>query len=214
MLEPQYLPNLAEVDLGWFQGLRNEDIAREHPELYRVWREEPERFVLDGRHPVLDAFRQSRRAWHGRAAGADPVSLDPLAAAGSSSNTSDMLSAPGSRHLVITHKSLLRALLCTALGLPPRQFRAIDIANGAICMVRCNTNGDMRFSTLNLTSHLLYDNVRYQMPAVDKNDKLAADTTKAPAYTAVAVHAGNGNSSSGLDASKAGGDSSMADYSS
>lgn len=40
-----------------------------------VWREEPERFVLDGRHPVLDAFRQSRRAWHGRVAGADPVSL-------------------------------------------------------------------------------------------------------------------------------------------
>lgn len=72
----------------------------------------------------------------------------------------------------------------------------------------------MRFSALNLTSHLLYDNVRYQMPAVDKNDKLAADTTKAPAYTAVAVHAGNGNSSSGLDGSNAGGDSSMADYSS
>jgi broad specificity phosphatase PhoE len=50
--------------------------------------------------------------------------------------TTDLLSAPGGNHLVITHKSLLRALLCTALGLPPRQFRAIDISNGAVCMVR------------------------------------------------------------------------------
>jgi serine/threonine-protein phosphatase PGAM5 len=47
-----------------------------------------------------------------------------------------MLSYPGSTHLVVTHKSLLRSMLCTALGLPPRQFRAIDLANGAVCMVR------------------------------------------------------------------------------
>jgi len=26
LLEPQYLPNLAEVDLGWFQGLRNGEL--------------------------------------------------------------------------------------------------------------------------------------------------------------------------------------------
>jgi hypothetical protein len=48
----------------------------------------------------------------------------------------DMLSYPGSTHLVVTHKSLLRSMLCTAMGLPPRQFRAIDLANGAVCMVR------------------------------------------------------------------------------
>lgn len=48
----------------------------------------------------------------------------------------DMLAAPGTLHLVVTHKSLLRAMLCTSLGLPPRQFRAIDISNAAVCMVR------------------------------------------------------------------------------
>jgi Histidine phosphatase superfamily (branch 1) len=71
--------------------------------------------VLDGRRPVLDAFTQARRAW------------------------ADLLAAPGTAHLVVTHKSLLRALLCTALGLPPAQFRAIDIGNGAVCMLRCGT---------------------------------------------------------------------------
>jgi len=33
---------------------------------------------------------------------------------------------------------------------------------------------DMRFTALNLTSHLQYENVRYQMPAIDKNDRLAS----------------------------------------
>jgi broad specificity phosphatase PhoE len=26
-------------------------------------------------------------------------------------------------HLIVTHKSILRAMICTALGLPPAQFR-------------------------------------------------------------------------------------------
>jgi hypothetical protein len=68
----------------------------------------------------------------------------------------------------------------------------------------------MRFTALNLTSHLLYDNVRYKMPAVDKNDKLAADTAKAPAYSA--VHASTASSSA--DGSSGCVDSSMADFSS
>uniref|UniRef100_A0A383WBQ0 Uncharacterized protein n=1 Tax=Tetradesmus obliquus TaxID=3088 RepID=A0A383WBQ0_TETOB len=153
--QPQYLPSLSEVDLGWFQGKRNAQRARRIDLsclccCCRVWRDEPERFELDGRFPVLDAFRQARAAWK------------------------DLLAAPGGSHLVITHKSLLRALLCTALGLPPRQFRAIDVANGAVCMVRCNARGDVMLSSLNLTSHLTHDHVRYTVPASSKNDKLAA----------------------------------------
>eukprot|EP00879_Flechtneria_rotunda_P010591 GHRR01011071.1.p1 GENE.GHRR01011071.1~~GHRR01011071.1.p1 ORF type:complete len:163 (+),score=77.95 GHRR01011071.1:2685-3173(+) len=140
--------------------------------LCRVWREEPENFMLEGRLPVLDAFRQAKRAW------------------------TDMLSTPGSSHLVITHKSLLRALLCTALGLPPRQFRAIDIANGAICMVRCNLKGDMMLSALNLTSHLVYNNVKYQLPVTNANDQLAATKPAKPASVYSTALAGSNSSSS------------------
>jgi len=146
---PLYLDTLREANLGWFQGLKNEDIARLHPELFRVWRQEPEHFCLDGRYPVLDAFRQARQAWK------------------------DMLAAPGTTHLVVTHKSLLRSMLCAAMGLPPRQFRAIDISNAAVCMVRCNEKGDMMLSALNLTTHLEYDNIKYKLPIKDKNDTLA-----------------------------------------
>jgi hypothetical protein len=45
--------------------MTNADLARDHPELYRVWREEPERFSLAGRYPVRDAFAQATRAWAG-----------------------------------------------------------------------------------------------------------------------------------------------------
>jgi hypothetical protein len=44
----------------------------------RVWREEPERFCLDGRYPVHDAFSQAAQAWRGAAGG--PVTAFHLAA--------------------------------------------------------------------------------------------------------------------------------------
>ncbi len=119
--------------------------------LASVWRDTPELFELDGRRPVADAFSRAQQALQ------------------------DMLTAPGSVHLVITHKSLLRALLCCALELPHTKFRALDIANGAVCLVRGNTRGQLMLSALNLTSHLHMDGVQYHLPvASDPNDVLAA----------------------------------------
>lgn len=48
----------------------------------------------------------------------------------------DMLTAEGSSHLVVTHKSILRALLCVAMGLPTIAFRAVDVHNGGVCAFR------------------------------------------------------------------------------
>ncbi len=53
----------------------------------------------------------------------------------------EVLEAPGSVHLMVTHKSILRALLCVALGLPPTSFRAFDIHNGGICNFRRGPRG-------------------------------------------------------------------------
>jgi hypothetical protein len=49
---------------------------------------------------------------------------------------------------------------------------------------RCNARGDVMLSSLNLTSHMIYDNVRYDVPASSKNDRLAA---AGPAGTAAAA---------------------------
>ena len=48
----------------------------------------------------------------------------------------EVLQAPGSTHLLITHKSILRALLCVALRLTPTSFRAIDAHNGSVSVFR------------------------------------------------------------------------------
>ncbi|GBF93261.1 hypothetical protein Rsub_05993 [Raphidocelis subcapitata] len=109
----QVLESLSECDLGWFQGKTNDELALHHPDQYRVWRDAPERFCLEGRYPVRDAFRQARRA-------------------------------------------------------------AIDIANGAVSMLRSHPRG-LSLSALNLTSHLAHGDVRYGLPRGSRNDGLAAE---------------------------------------
>lgn len=63
--------------------------------------------------------------------------------------------------LVVTHKSILRALVCTALGLPPSSFRAVDIYNAAIVIFVVNTAGEPMLQGLNLTAHLHCADVRF-----------------------------------------------------
>ncbi len=50
--------------------------------------------------------------------------------------SAEILEAPGSSHLVITHKSMARAFLCTALALPPTSFRSLDMNNGGVSIFR------------------------------------------------------------------------------
>lgn len=51
--------------------------------------------------------------------------------------STEILEAPGSSHLVVTHKSMARAFLCTALALPPTSFRSLDMNNGGVSIFRC-----------------------------------------------------------------------------
>lgn len=51
--------------------------------------------------------------------------------------SAEILEAPGSSHLIITHKSMARAFLCTALALPPTSFRSLDMNNGGVSIFRC-----------------------------------------------------------------------------
>jgi broad specificity phosphatase PhoE len=91
-----------------------------------------------------------------------------------------VLSSPASTILLVTHKSMLRAMLCTAMGLPPAKFRAIDISNGAVCILRSHARG-LSLSALNLTAHLASPEVRYALPKVSSNDGLAAGAAAAGA---------------------------------
>ncbi|CAA6665772.1 unnamed protein product [Spirodela intermedia] len=115
-----FLDSLKEAHLFFLEGMTNADAKKEYPHLYNTWREDPSNFHVDGIYPI-------RRLWEqqGRLGGR----FWPH------------------HFLVVTHKSILRALICTALGLGPERFRAIDVNNGAM------------LQSLNMTTHMYSEHV-------------------------------------------------------
>ncbi|CAN6443541.1 unnamed protein product [Victoria cruziana] len=132
-----FLDSLKEASLYFLEGMKNVDAKREFPELYNAWREDPANFKVNGIYPVRDLWITAKEAWK------------------------EILVTPGESFLVVTHKSILRALICTALGLAPERFRAIDINNGGISTIVFNKQGEAMLQSLNLTSHIYSEHVYY-----------------------------------------------------
>lgn len=132
-----YLDTLREANLLFLEGMLNSEAKKQHPELFRSWREDPLNFNVDGVYPVVELWAKAKLAWE------------------------EILSSPGERLLVVTHKSILRAMLCTALGLGPDRFRGVDVHNAGISTFIVNTRGEPMLSSLNRTAHLHIDGVHY-----------------------------------------------------
>ncbi|KAG6524086.1 hypothetical protein ZIOFF_013976 [Zingiber officinale] len=138
-----FLDSLKEAHLFFLEGMTNADAKKKYPELYTAWREDPFNFNVDGIYPVRKLWGTAKQAWK------------------------DILSTPGESILVITHKSILRALICTALGLGPERqvattvFRAIDVNNGGISVFTFNRRGEAMLQSLNMTAHM-YSSHIYQ----------------------------------------------------
>ncbi|TKY71696.1 2-carboxy-D-arabinitol-1-phosphatase protein [Spatholobus suberectus] len=130
-----YLDLLKEISLYHLEGMKNVDAKQIYPKEYTIWREDPANFHMNGRYPVRDLWIAARDCWK------------------------EMLLSPGESFLVVTHKSILRALTCTALGLGPERFRSIDINNGGICVFNFNIRGEAMLEALNMTAHMYSDHV-------------------------------------------------------
>ncbi|KAK7412342.1 hypothetical protein VNO78_03797 [Psophocarpus tetragonolobus] len=130
-----YIDSLKEISLYHLEGMRNVDAKIIYPKEYTIWREDPANFLMNGRYPVRDLWKAARDCWR------------------------EMLLSPGESFLVVTHKSILRALTCTALGLGPERFRCIDINNGGICVFNFNVRGEAMLEALNMTAHMYSDHV-------------------------------------------------------
>ncbi|KAF0917569.1 hypothetical protein E2562_020944 [Oryza meyeriana var. granulata] len=128
-----FLDSLKEAHLFFLEGMTNADAKKEYPELYIRWREDPANFQVNGIYPVRKLWGTAREAWK------------------------EILLTPGENMLVVTHKSILRALICTALGLPPERFRSIDVNNGGMCVFTVNKRGEAMLQALNMTAHMYSD---------------------------------------------------------
>ncbi|GAQ82723.1 Phosphoglycerate mutase [Klebsormidium nitens] len=135
-----FLDSLREANLNILEGMKNSEAKELYPELFTSWRQDPMHFEVNGVYPVRELWDHAQNAWE------------------------DILTqATGDLVLVVAHKSVLRAMLCTALGMGPDRFRAIDINNGGICVFSINTSGQPMLKSLNLTSHLQTEGVYYQL---------------------------------------------------
>ncbi|PKA47272.1 serine/threonine-protein phosphatase PGAM5 [Apostasia shenzhenica] len=125
-----FLDSLKEAHLFFLEGMTNADANKTFPDLYNTWREDPANFHVDGVFPIRKLWGTAKEAWR------------------------EILSRPGDSFLVITHKSILRALICTALGLTPERFRSIEIRNGGISVFTFNRKGEAMLQSLNMTAHM------------------------------------------------------------
>lgn len=95
-----------------------------------MWRQRPAEFEIDGLRPVPAVFEAAHDAWQ------------------------EIVQHESDVTLVVTHKSVLRALVCVALGLGPTAFRAVDIHNSGVSIFWVNTEAEAMLQNLNLTMHL------------------------------------------------------------
>ncbi|KAF8411155.1 hypothetical protein HHK36_003698 [Tetracentron sinense] len=130
-----FLDSLKEAHLFFLEGMKNVDARRIYPKEYTTWREDPANFSVNGVYPLRNLWGTASQAWR------------------------EILSTPGENMLVVTHKSILRALICTALGLGPERFRAIDVNNGGISVFNFNKKGEAMLQSLNMTAHMYSDHL-------------------------------------------------------
>jgi len=126
--EPQELVN--NLDLGRWAGRRKKEIAREEPELWRCWLEEPERMSFPGGESMADVQARVRR-FNGLLAGLAEESI-----------------------AVVSHRSVLKALLADALGLGERWFWKFHLDNASVTVLLHDPVRGFVLSKLNETSHL------------------------------------------------------------
>jgi alpha-ribazole phosphatase len=102
--DPVLDERLQQLDFGELEGRLYDDIAREQPELYRRWMEEPTRV----RFPGGEGFEDLR--------------------ARTSSALADIRARhPRAQVAVVTHGGVVRAALAEALGLPTERIFALDV---------------------------------------------------------------------------------------
>ena len=127
-IELQELVN--NLDLGRWAGRRKKEIAVEEPELWRRWLEEPERMAFPGGES-LAAVKARTRAF-----------------------ALLLASAPEERIAVVTHRSVLKALLAETLGLAERWFWKFHLDNASVTLLLHEATRGFVLAKLNETSHL------------------------------------------------------------
>jgi phosphoserine phosphatase len=131
---------LREVDLPTWQGRYHRDVRSEFAEDYRCWKQSPDQFsMVDPQtqqkiYPVLDLYERSQQFWQ------------------------DILPQHhGQTLMVVSHSGTNRALINTALNLPPSHYHALKQSNCGVSVLKFTLREDRyaaQLEVLNETGHL------------------------------------------------------------
>lgn len=139
-----------EIDLPLWEGMLRSEVLEKFPENYRCWQEQSDKFCMavlsnesEVQHfPVLAIFENARQFWQ------------------------DVLPRHnGGTILVVAHNGINRALIGTAIGIPPAYYHSIQQSNCGITVLNfppllatsSEVGGDMgavQLESMNLTSHV------------------------------------------------------------
>ena len=133
---------LLEVDLEPWAGMSIDELKDQHPEAYRIWKQQPLELELQRRdgsryRPLAELMQQARGFIH-TLIERHPVEQD-------------------STVLVVAHNAILRCLMLTMLGEPEHGFRRLRVDNTSLSVfnMRPGTNGpQVQIECLNSTTHL------------------------------------------------------------
>jgi broad specificity phosphatase PhoE len=121
---------LNNLDLGRWAGRSKKEIAREEPELWRRWLEEPERMSFPGGESLAAVKARTRH-------------FNRLLA-----------SANEERIAVVSHRSVFKALLAEALGLKDKWFWKFHLDNASVTVLLHDATRGFVLTKLNRTEHL------------------------------------------------------------
>ncbi len=121
---------LMEMDLGDFEGLQVEDLAREHPDFLKHWLEDPASVRMPNGETLQEV---QERAW---------AVVEEIARACS-----------GGSVLLCAHNFVNLTILCKILGLGPTHFRCLRQDLGAMNTIERN-RGRYSLVCINDTCHL------------------------------------------------------------
>ena len=134
--------NLLEVDLSEWSGLNIDEIKNKFPEIYPIWKSDPENLILrkgDGKtyKPIQELFDQAANF------------IEDI--------LENYLDKDDINILVVGHNAILRCLILLLIGKPSQGFRKIRLENASFSILnitKIHNSFKTQIECLNQTSHL------------------------------------------------------------
>lgn len=129
-LQVHIIDAFNDLRFGEWEGLQRDDVRARYPDVYRLWEKDPQRVIFPGGEGLADVRARA-------VAGIEDLTVRH----------------PGERIVVVTHRVVLKVLICALLGLDDSHFW--NIAQDTTAVNRFDFHdGRWIASLLNDTCHL------------------------------------------------------------